>query len=57
MKKAFCIILTALLIMLPLSGVISAEQSAEPENGTVLYETDFTNGILEGFRYPKGRII
>ena len=54
MKKAFCIILTALLIMLPLSGVISAEQSAEPENGTVLYETDFTNGIPEGFRYPKG---
>ena len=54
MKKALCMILTALLIMLPLSGVISAEQDTEPENGAVLYETDFTNGIPEGFRYPKG---
>lgn len=53
MKKVFCLIISALLLVLSLSGVISAKQ-AEPENGAVLYETDFTNGIPEGFRYPEG---
>ena len=54
MKKALCILLSALLLTLSFSGIIAAEQSAEPENGAVLYETDFNNGIPEGFRFPKG---
>jgi len=54
MKKVLCLFLSALLLTLSFSGIISAEQSAEPENGAVLYETDFTNGIPDGFRYPKG---
>ena len=53
MKKLLCVLLSALLLTLTFSGIIAAEET-EPENGAVLYETDFTNGIPEGFRFPTG---
>ena len=55
MKKTVSILLSLLMLCLVFAGAASAEQTqSEPENGTVLYETDFKNGLPEGFRIPKG---
>lgn len=55
MKKLLCAFIAALMICLCFTGQISAEsQTNEPENGAVLYETDFSGGLPDGFRIPKG---
>ncbi|MBO4869244.1 MAG: DUF1080 domain-containing protein [Clostridia bacterium] len=55
MKRIVSTLIAALMICLCFSGAIYAESSeAEPENGAVLYETDFSEGLPEGFRIPKG---
>ena len=54
MKKAASALLAVIMICICLTGAVSVSAEAEePAEGTVLYETDFTGGIPEGFRIPK----
>ena len=52
MKKALCLVLTALLLLLPL--IPANAENIDIEDGTVLYENDFSAGLPDDFRYPNG---
>ncbi len=51
MKKVLCLMLTAVLLLLPL---VTVHAESEPEDGAVLYENDFSNGLPDDFRFPEG---
>lgn len=53
MKKVLCLVTACLLIWLCIPGAVSAGNQ-EPAEGAVLYEADFSTGMPEGFRVPKG---
>ena len=54
MKKIISALTAIIMICLCFAGAVSVSAGAEePAEGTVLYETDFSGGIPEGFRIPK----
>lgn len=55
MKRLFCIIFT-LLFLIATFFHVNAEKASEtePEDGVVLYENDFSDGVPEDFRFPDG---
>lgn len=55
MKKAVCFALVVLMFF-ALCFTASARQTGEtaPQNGDVLYEYDFSNGLPDDFRFPDG---
>ena len=54
MKKAICLILSLIILLACAPAALAETSGAEPENGAVLYENDFSDGLPADFRFPKG---